>query len=61
MDPSTDTFLVNAAIAGLVSGPWIFRATLLKIAGGARSALRREYSRPSSCPLLDAEDDELRS
>jgi hypothetical protein len=54
MDPASDTMLVQAAIAGVMSLPWIFR-------GHAYKVMRRVRGKPEpaeeSCPL-PADDDE---
>ena len=54
-DPATDTMLVNAAIAGVMSMPFIFRdrlsVTVRHILG------RREEEPAASCQLSTDEDD----
>lgn len=59
MDPSTDALLINAAIAGVVSGPWFLRSQLMSIARGIRRKGDHDRSPASSCPLPTAEDDDV--
>ncbi len=53
-DPATDTMLVNAAVAGAVSMPWIFRDRIT-------TAIRRLRGKPeateSSCAVEPDEDE----
>jgi hypothetical protein len=53
-DPATDAMLVNAAVAGAISMPWMFRAkiaaTLRRIRGGTQP-------HEESCPIEPSEDD----
>ena len=53
-DPTTDTMLVQAGIAGVLSMPWMFRdriaSTLRRIRGGTQPA-------EDSCPIEPNEDD----
>ena len=53
-DPATDTMLVNAAVAGAVSMPWIFRDRITAV-------IRRLRGKPdateSFCAIEPDEDD----
>jgi hypothetical protein len=57
MDPSTDAFLINAAIAGGISGPWLLRGQLMSIARRTLRKADRNAQPAPSCPLPTAEDD----
>lgn len=54
-DPATDTMIVNAAVAGAVSMPWIFRD---RIAAVARRLRGTSDDPDASCAIAPDEDDE---
>ena len=53
-DPATETMIVNAAVAGALSMPWLFRDRIVAVA-------RRLRGRPAhpaeSCAIAPDEDD----
>ena len=51
-DPATDTMIVNAAVAGALSMPWLFRD---RIAAVARR-LRGKSEPEASCAIAQDED-----
>ena len=53
-DPATDTMIVNAAVAGALSMPWLFRD---RIAAVARRLRGTSDDREASCAIAPDEDD----
>jgi hypothetical protein len=48
-DPATDTMLVNAAIAGVMSVPWVYRDRIRAVARRRRGLSEDEPA--DACPL----------
>ena len=53
-DPATDTMIVNAAVAGALSMPWLFRD---RIASVARRLRGKSDDPEASCAIAPDEDD----
>ena len=53
-DPATDTMIVNAAVAGALSMPWLFRD---KLAAVVRRLRGKADDAEASCALMPDEDD----
>jgi hypothetical protein len=53
-DPATDTMIVNAAVAGAISMPWLFRDRIVAVA----RRLRGSPDTPAElCAIAPDEDD----
>ena len=55
-DPATDTMIVNAAVAGALSMPWLLRD---RIAAVARRLRGKAHDVDPSCAITPDENDEL--
>lgn len=53
-DPATDAMLVNAAIAGVISAPWLFRD---KLAAMVRRVRGKSQDGGASCAIAQDEND----
>jgi hypothetical protein len=54
-DPATDNLLLQAAIAGGITTPWMLRSKLRAMIGRVRGG-RRSDEAYEACPLPDPED-----
>ena len=60
MDPNADSLLLQAAIAGGITTPWILRAKLLALIARVRGKAPAIESEADACPM-PAEDAEHRT
>lgn len=54
-DPATDTMLVNAAIAGVMSVPWVYRGRIMGVVRRWRGLSEDEPA--DSCPISASDED----
>ncbi len=57
IDPTNDQLLLQAAIAGVITTPWVLRARLAAAFDRIRGK-RRDAAYPTVCPMPDADDRE---
>lgn len=57
IDPANDQLLLQAAIAGGITTPWLLRARLLAFVARVRGRLRGDEASGPDCPIPGADDE----
>lgn len=56
MDPNADSLLLQAAIAGGITAPWMLRSKLRAMVDRVRTTRRQAETRDPACSLPDPDD-----